>query len=148
MPKPGDRYSTIKKLLAEGRKRILILSHRNPDGDAIGSSLGLANLLNHIDHETNVLVPNRFPAFLNWMKNADKIVVYTDQTEKAAEILKSAEIVFLLDFNDLSRIREFDEHLDQSKAYKVLIDHHPDPTSFADLTISYKGVSSTAELVY
>lgn len=148
MTKSGHKYAAIRELLAEGGKRILIISHHNPDGDAIGASLGLANWLNKMDHDTNVIVPNRFPSFLSWMKNADKIVVYSDLTEKAIELLKRAEVVFAVDFNDLSRIREFDEQLSNSAAYKVLIDHHPDPDPFADLTISDVHVSSTAELIY
>lgn len=148
MTESGHSYAAIRKLLEERGKRILIISHRNPDGDAIGASLGLANWLNKMDHDTNVLVPNRFPGFLSWMKNANRVVVYSDQTKKAIELLKSADVVFAVDFNDLSRIREFDEHLSKSTAYKVLIDHHPDPGSFADLTISDIHVSSTAELVY
>lgn len=148
MSKPVYDYSTIRQLLTGERKRILIISHHNPDGDAIGASLGLGNLLLKMDHQVDVLVPNRFPAFLRWMKNADKIVVYSDQKEQAIELLQKSEIVFALDFNDLSRIREFDEHLSRSNAYKVLIDHHPNPAAFADLAISDTSVSSTAELLY
>jgi phosphoesterase RecJ-like protein len=148
MQRPGQDYSTIKGIVKASRKRIVIISHHNPDGDAIGASLGLGNLLRKMDHQVDVLVPNRFPAFLSWMKNADKIVVYSDDKEKAIRILQESEIVFALDFNDLSRIREFDEHLNNSKAYKVLIDHHPNPAAFADLSISDTSASSTAELVY
>ncbi len=141
-------YTAIKELLAESGKRILIISHRNPDGDAIGSSLGLANLLIKLDHQVDVLVPNKFPAFLGWMLNADKILLFADQKEKAEAVLQNADIVFTLDFNDLTRVKEFDEFLSQSSAYKVLIDHHPNPAPFADLTISDTRASSTAELVY
>lgn len=148
MDKPSYDYSTIGELLKEGRKKVLIISHRNPDGDAIGASLGLANLFLKLDHQVEVLVPNRYPAFLGWMRNADKIIIYSDETKRAVEILQHSEIVISIDFNDLSRIREFDEHLSKTPAYKVLIDHHPDPGDFADLTISDIRVSSTAELVY
>lgn len=140
--------TAIQELLAESGKKILIISHRNPDGDAIGSSLGLANILLKMNHQVDVLVPNKFPAFLGWMKNADKILVYTHQTEKSKEALQNAEIVFTLDFNDLSRVGEFDEFLGNSDAYKVLIDHHPNPAPFADLMLSDTKASSTAELVY
>lgn len=148
MSKSLDEYTAIRKLLSEGSKNILIISHRNPDGDAIGASLGLANLLQKLKHEVNVLVPNKFPAFLNWMKNTAQILVYSETPEKAIKALQNANIVFTLDFNDLTRVREFDEHLHNSTAYKILIDHHPDPAEFADLTISDTSVSSTAELVF
>jgi phosphoesterase RecJ-like protein len=143
-----EDYRKIKELLAGESKRILIVTHRNPDGDAIGSTLSLAILFEKMKHEVMTLVPNRFPAFLSWMKNAEKIVIYKDQVEKANDMLQHAEIVFALDFNDLSRIREFDEFVSKNKAYKVLIDHHPDPAPFADLILSDTRVSSTAELVY
>ena len=86
MDKTEHDYSKIKELLKGGRKRIVIISHHNPDGDAIGASLGLANLLKKIGHPVDVLVPNRFPAFLNWMKNADKVVVYSDDKNKLTAI--------------------------------------------------------------
>jgi phosphoesterase RecJ-like protein len=140
--------SDLKKYLSEGRKRILILTHRNPDGDAIGASLGLLNILAKIGHQVDLLIPNSFPGFLCWIPSADKIITYLKQKEKAIELLKNAEIVFAIDFNDLSRIREFEEHLTDNHAYKVLIDHHPVPIYSADLNISNTESSSTAELVY
>ncbi len=140
--------SVIRKLLNEGKQYILILSHRNPDGDAIGASLALYNLFQKMGHRIEIIIPNGFPSFLKWMKNADKIIIYSKNSEIAAKILTEANIVFALDFNDLSRIREFDKKIKVSDAYKVLIDHHPYPQQFADLTISDSKSSSTAELVY
>ena len=140
--------SYLQKLLAEGPKKILILTHRNPDGDAIGASLALLNLLKKLHHEVSVLVPNQFPDFLGWMPSVPEIIVYSRHKAKAIKLFSEAQIVFAIDFNDLSRIREFEEHLSPDKAYKVLIDHHPDPKKFADLTISNTEVSSTSELLY
>ena len=140
--------SRIKKLLTEGKQDILILSHRNPDGDAVGASLALYNLFLKLGHNAEILIPNSFPSFLKWMKNAGKIRIYDNNPEAAAKILVRAKIVFALDFNDLSRIREFNDILKSTDSYKVLIDHHPEPQNFADLTISDPKASSTAELIY
>ncbi len=140
--------SRIKELLTNGQQKILIISHRNPDGDAIGSSLALYRVLNKMGHQVNVLVPNSVPAFLQWMPDANKIVVYAKSATKAETIMDEATICFALDFNDIGRIREFESHLVKSRAYKVLIDHHPDPSPFSDITISDTTVSSTSELLY
>jgi bifunctional oligoribonuclease and PAP phosphatase NrnA len=135
-------------LTAGGTKHILILSHRNPDGDAIGASLALYNIFLQMEHKVDIIVPNAFPKFLKWMQHAGKIRVYSNSPTAADKILIKAEIIFALDFNDLGRIQELEKALKQSGAFKVLIDHHPDPRDFADLVISDATSSSTAELVY
>lgn len=140
--------SSLEKLLFGGPKKILILTHRNPDGDAIGASLGLFNILRKLEHNVKVLVPNQYPDFLKWMPSAKEIIIYSNQKSKAIELLKEAEILFAIDFNDLSRIKEFEEYVMSGKAYRVLIDHHPDPHDFANLTISNTEASSSAELLY
>lgn len=141
-------FSTIRELLTNDKKSILILSHRNPDGDAIGASLALYILFQKMGHQVEILIPNAYPGFLKWMKNANKILIYTRKPKVADKLLTQAEIVFALDFNDLSRIHEFNDKLKFSGSYKVLIDHHPDPQEFANLSISDQNTSSTAELVY
>lgn len=148
MKLPDLDYSILQKMLRGDRENILILSHRNPDGDAIGASLGLANTLVKLGHKVDTMVPNAIPKFLKWMNGATDIHIYNYDKKKGDELLKNATLVFALDFNDLSRVREFDEKLKDNKCYKVLIDHHPNPGSFADLTISLTEASSTAELIY
>jgi len=138
----------IREILNAGSQTVLILTHRNPDGDAIGASMALYNLLSKMGHKTNVIVPNSVPAFLQWMPNAEKIVNYTKMPEKANALLTEASLMFSLDFNDISRIREFESQHAANKAYKVLIDHHPNPESFCDLIISDTRVSSTCELLF
>ena len=141
-------FSKIKKLIKEGKQKIVILSHRNPDGDAIGSSLAFYNLFSEMGHQVEIIVPNTIPAFLKWMKNAGKIHIYEKESQVSDTILEQATLVFALDFNDLGRIQEYNDKLKDSGSYKVLIDHHPHPHNFADLTISDPNASSTAELVY
>ncbi len=117
----------IKELLNQGRHNILILTHRNPDGDAIGASLALYNLFLKMGHIVDVLIPNKLPDFLKWMKHADSIHIYSNKQKKSIELIKNATLIFALDFNDISRIDDFKSHVVDSNAYKILIDHHPAP---------------------
>ncbi len=141
-------FGRIQELLEQDKQKIVILTHRNPDGDAIGSSLALYNLLIKMGHLVDVLVPNKIPDFLKWMKHCDKIHISSGQKEKSAELIGNASLIFAIDFNDMSRVDAFNDTITNSKAYKVLIDHHPDPDPVVDLLISDTSVSSTAELLY
>lgn len=144
----GPNFEKLRERLSKGNENILIISHRNPDGDAMGSSLGLYNVLAKTNNTVNLMMPNDFPGFLKWMRFAGQTVIFSKEEEKAVRLLKSATLLFTLDFNDPGRVREFEEHVKNSAALKILIDHHPDPEDFADITISHTEVSSTAELVY
>lgn len=135
-------------MLQGGKQNIAIITHRNPDGDAIGSALALYNLFIKMGHLVDVLVPNKIPDFLKWMKHCDKIHIVCNQKDKAVEIIEKSSLIFAVDFNDLGRIDTINKHITISKAYKVLIDHHPNPDPLADLIISKTAASSTAELVY
>ncbi len=141
-------FEKITDLFEEGQQNIVIFTHRNPDGDAIGSSLALYNLFIKMGHRVNVVVPNKVPAFLKWMKDCEKIHIASGLVEKMEVLIANASLIFAVDFNDFTRIDSFSEHIKKSKAYKVLIDHHPDPDPLADLIISQTSVSSTAELIY
>jgi bifunctional oligoribonuclease and PAP phosphatase NrnA len=141
-------FKKIIELLGTGQQKVVIISHRNPDGDAIGASMALFRILTKIGHRVDVIVPNAVPSFLQWMPDANKIIIYAKSSVKADKLMDEATIFFCLDFNDIGRIREFEEHVSRSSAYKVLIDHHPDPSAFSDLTISDTHLSSTSELLY
>lgn len=140
--------SHVKSLLSSGQQNIVIVSHRNPDGDAIGSSLALYNHFKAQGHQVNVVVPNMFAGFLRWMPGTADINVYEYKSGKCNDLFKSCDILFAVDFNDLSRVREFEKELVPTSSYKLLIDHHPSPGDFADLCISDTSVSSTCELIY
>jgi bifunctional oligoribonuclease and PAP phosphatase NrnA len=127
---------------------ILITSHHNPDGDAIGSALAFYHYLSAIGKKSKILLPNAFPVFLNWMEGSDRIILYDSQTRKARKLIEGADLIFCLDFNSFSRTKFFEEELQQSRAYKILIDHHPQPSDEFDHLITRVEVSSTAELVY
>ncbi len=143
----GDT-SVIAELLRQGGRQIAILIHVNPDGDAVGSALALVNLFVRLGHRTAVISPNDYPVFLKWMPGTDGMIIYKKQPVAALDAIKRADLIFALDFNDLKRVKELNEAHQASSAYKVLIDHHPDPDMAVDFLISDTSVSSTAELIY
>lgn len=127
---------------------VVILSHRNPDGDAVGSSLGLSLFLQKNGHNVKVVVPSDYPDFLSWMPQADDILVYDHEPEDTAAVIRKASLIFCLDFNSLDRIDKAGEIVAECKAPKVMIDHHLFPEPFADYLLSDTTASSTCELIY
>lgn len=127
---------------------IVITTHHKPDGDAIGSSLGLYNALLPIGHHVQVISPNDYGAFLHWMPGDEAVIEFESTPEKALSFIEAADLIFCLDFNDLKRVNELGDYIRQSKAGKVLIDHHLDPPGFEDYTYHDTTASSTCELVY
>lgn len=140
-------YSRIASLLATPQ-RIAITTHKSPDGDAIGSSLGLAGVLRKVGHEVSVIVPDDFPDFLHWMNGAADILVFQHQEDEATKVIQDATIVFSLDYNRLDRVGDVGDVIAKSSATKMLIDHHIDPATDFDFSLSDVSASSTAELVY
>ena len=129
-------------------RKVVIVTHKNPDGDAIGSSLALFNYLQLKGHEVNVIVPNDYPDFLKWLNGNNKIVNFEFKYKKAKEIINNAHVIFCLDFNSLTRIDELGELIGASTAFKIIIDHHLEPEGFADVSFSDSLASSTAQMIY
>ena len=132
----------------ERADKIVIVSHVSPDGDAIGSSLGLYHFLNTQDKNVNVIVPNAFPDFLRWMPGAKDVIVYNKYKEYADKLINEADVLCCLDFNVLSRIDEMEEVVKNTPARKMMVDHHLYPGDFCRITISHPEISSTSELVF
>lgn len=132
----------------ETASRIVITAHHNPDGDALGSTLGLWHTLRSKGKECTVLLPNGFPNFLSWMPGAESVVRYTHGADRAQRMLNQADIVFCLDFNTFARTEMMSDSLAKSPATKVLVDHHPSPDSTFDIAFSHPEKSSTCEVVY
>lgn len=129
-------------------KKILVVSHVNPDGDAIGSSLAMCSFLKKFGVDAKVLVPNDFPGFLSWMPGAHDILIYESQTELAQAWISTAECIIMLDFNSLSRSGVLHNEIGKTRVPRVLVDHHRDP----DMNQFYcawseTNVSSASELV-
>lgn len=129
-------------------KRIVITAHANPDGDALGSSLGLYHYLKQQGHRLTIIMPTEMPEFLNWMKDFDQILVYENTRTFSKKIVQEADIIFSLDYNTLGRLEQMQGIVRNSKAYKVMIDHHLDPADFCQAMLSDTTASSTCELIY
>ena len=142
-----DNIQKAKKLINKYDK-IVIVTHTSPDGDALGSSLGLYHFLIEYGKQVNVVVPNEFPDFLRWMRGASDVLIAEKDPAMTAELMDAAELIFLLDFNILKRIDQLEPLVKQASAKKILIDHHLDPEKFCDLIISHPEISSTSELVF
>ena len=132
----------------ERAEKIVIVSHVSPDGDAIGSSLGLYHFLTSQEKTVNVVVPNAFPEFLHWMPGAKEVIVYDKYKEYADKLINEADVLCCLDFNVLSRIDNMEEVVRNTPARKMMVDHHLYPGDFCRITISHPEISSTSELVF
>lgn len=134
--------------LIESAQRIVTISHMSPDGDAVGSSLAARHLLRALGKQVTTVLPNHFPAFFGWMNGASDILIYENDNKAVQTAIVEADLVILLDLNSLKRINGVKPLVEQSKAPKLLIDHHLDPEQFTDVIVSYPEISSTSELLY
>jgi phosphoesterase RecJ-like protein len=130
-------------------KDIVIVSHRNPDGDAIGSSLALFHYLNQYGHAIKMIVPSEYPDAFAWMSKVEDIIIYDSEQETSEELISKAELIFCLDFNSLDRIDRVGELIAANTQCKVaMIDHHLYPEPFSDFPMSDTSASSTCEMIY
>ncbi|SMO41680.1 phosphoesterase RecJ domain-containing protein [Saccharicrinis carchari] len=136
------------KQLIQTSNRIVIVPHLNPDGDAMGASLGWWHVLKKMGKEPTVLNPTAYPMFLGWMKGADDTINFEKDSGLAIALLKKADLLMYVDFNCLKRTGKLEKELEKLKSKKVMIDHHPYPDSIADVMISVPSSSSTCELSY
>lgn len=144
-----DRQIEALKALLKTPKNIIVIGHRNPDGDAIGSSMGWAMFLEYLGHKVEVVMPNEYPDFLNWVPQQENIVLYSKEKERVRELIQESDLIFTLDFNHLSRVgNDFQEDLEAAEKSFVMIDHHQQPDDYAEIMISDADYGSTAELVY
>jgi len=142
-----DDIHSLKQLLSTP-KNIVIVPHKNPDGDAVGATLGLYHYLKKRHHKVNAIAPNDYPEFLKWMPSEDSVLKYDTNAETANGLIKNADIIFTLDFNALDRIGDMETPVRTSKAIKIMIDHHQQPEDYALYTFSDVTMSSTCEMVY
>ena len=137
----------IQNLLATPKK-IAIIPHRSPDGDAMGSTLALYHFLLKLNHKPTVISPNDFPNFLAWLPSSETVLIYENDRENCTKILNEAELVFTLDFNALHRTGEMEQVLNKLSAPMIMIDHHQKPDSYATVTYSDTAIGSTCEMIY
>ena len=142
-----ENIQSLQALL-DTPKQVVIIPHTNPDGDAIGSSLGLMHYLRQNNHDAHVISPNQYPDFLKWVPGSPSVSIYEQNPTVSNDIIKQADLIFTVDFNTLTRIGEMGVQVAASPAKKIIIDHHQEPDDYADLTFSYPILGSTCELVY
>ena len=136
----------IKSLLSK-KKDIVIIPHKNPDGDAIGASTGLKNYFDNFNHNVEIISPNKFPDFLRWLDPDNQIKIFFED-ENCIQKIINADIIFTLDFNNLVRISSMKEQVENSNAIIIMIDHHENPSNYADFMYSVPEMSSTCEMIY
>lgn len=130
-------------------KQITIIPHRNPDGDALGSTLGLYHVLKQLNHNVKVISPNDFPEFIAWLPGSETVEIFERNKENTTSFIENSDVIFTLDFNALHRTGEqMEPVLANSKALFVMIDHHQMPDSYAKVTVSDVSYGSTCELLY
>jgi len=145
MTVPADQLAILQQLL-ERPRRVVVVSHYNPDGDAVGSSLGFAHLLKAAGHNVRVVLPNSPSDFLDWLPGRGDILCLDRSPDASLSTIRTSDIVFCLDFNRLDRIGGLEESVRGAKT-KVLIDHHQEPEAFAQATFSDTSASSTCQMV-
>lgn len=142
-----DSSANFKKVLSTAAN-IVIITHWSPDGDAMGSSLGLYHYLKAKGKKVNVVVPNEYPAFLNFLPGNSTVIDHLANPKKAEGLVKKADVIFTLDFNSFGRIEELGKAVQASNAVKIMIDHHREPENYAKLYYHDINACSTCELVY
>ena len=143
----GENIAAIAAAV-KGGNRFVVLAHKNPDGDAVGSTLALCHYLRSIGRDAVVVLPNAFPVFLSWMPGTDDVLLYDADKERCDNAIATADVLFCLDFNVLSRTGDVCSSLLSSSAKKVLVDHHPQPSDEFDVLVSHPEACSTCELVF
>lgn len=142
-----DDLTYISSCIKEPANSV-ILSHRNPDGDALGSSTALAAYLEKKNHSVKVILPSEYPAGMKWMPRSAEVLIFDNFPDQAREIISKADQIYALDFNSWERVDPLQIQLMESKAKKIVIDHHLDPEPYFDAYYCDSSASSTAELVY
>jgi bifunctional oligoribonuclease and PAP phosphatase NrnA len=143
---PPHLIDQLRPLIA-GSKRIAIVTHFNPDGDAMGSSLGLAHVLSVLGHTVKVVLPNTPPANLLWLPGAPDAIPFDREPEAAVNAIGHADVLFCLDFNRTDRVGGLTEAV-RAAPFKVLIDHHQEPEPFAQVMFSDTTACATCQMVY
>ena len=143
-----EKIEALKILLSE-KKNIVITIHRGPDGDAMGSALGLYNILLQNGHNISVISPNDYANFLYWLPGNENVIVFTKQEKKAIEKTQNADLIFLLDFGQMTRLDTYAHVVENANAKKVMIDHHQEPDeSISDILFSDVTACATAQIIF
>jgi len=143
---PDEQVEHLRRTL-QGAHRVAITTHLNPDGDALGSSYGLAGVLRRLGHEVLVVLPNTPSAALRWIPGHADAIAHDTDPEACESAVRGCDVLFCLDFNRTDRVGKLEEAV-KAAAVKVLIDHHQDPEPFAQVVFSDTTACATAQMVY
>ncbi len=143
----SDIILSIKESLINA-KQIAIIGHKNIDGDCLGSTLAVERFFSKKNIETKIIVPNKIPEFFNWIEKVKDVIIYEENPLKADDFINFADIIFMLDFNDLGRIDDLADSIELAKGLKIIIDHHPQERENADFSFVDSKKSSAAELIF
>lgn len=144
----SDTCQSLLKWMNGEVKKVVILTHANPDGDALGSSLGLNNVMQNAGFDSTVIFPTDFPPVVHSLNAYKGWFIYEHKVKKSERLIREADVIFMLDFNDIKRVGKVRSCLENLVTSVVLIDHHPQPAIGTSWLFSDTSVSSTAELVY
>lgn len=143
-----DVYKQIVSVIQDSNK-IVITSHKSPDGDSIGSSIAMQEFCKSLGKAAIICHPDPAPDFLLWLPNTNEILSYEQNEKLVQDKILDADLIFCLDYNEPSRVgKEMQPILDQSTAKKIMIDHHLNPSSFADIILSDPTICSTSQIIY
>ena len=142
------KFSQKLNKILKGISNCIIIPHKNPDADALGSSMALFSFLTKLGKKTKVILPNSPPGNLEWMINKGAVISYEKSPEKTKRYLSNSQIIFALDFNSLKRIGKLSKEIESIKTHLVMIDHHESPEKFSTLFLSNPKIGSTCEIIY
>jgi len=138
--------SNIRTNLSD-RKKIVIIPHISPDADALGSCLAIYHFFKK-NHKVDIISPNEYSEVLKFLPGENTISRFDSSQDKCVKLITNAEIIFILDFNNLNRVRKLSPYIKKSKAIKIMIDHHESPDDFAKYAYCDPSMSSTCEIIY
>ncbi len=138
----------FERLVESNTKSIVLLPHTNPDGDAMGSVLGLWRVLTNAGFVVKIVSPTKYPEFYHWMDGHDEVINFSHHPKQSARAISESDLIICLDFNQIARLGDMKPLIEGYQGKIILVDHHPYPGDFADLVISDVSFSSTAELIF
>lgn len=129
--------------------QIVITSHKSPDGDSIGSSIAMLEFCKSLGKKAIICHPDPAPDFLNWLQGTNEILSFEKNEKNVQEKIQTADLIFCLDYNETGRVgKEMQPVLDGASAKKIMIDHHLNPSGFADINLSDPTICSTCQIIY
>jgi phosphoesterase RecJ-like protein len=138
----------ISALFKPADTRIVIIPHENPDGDAIGSAVGLGNILANKGHGVTIISPNEYPPYYYWLESKPRILLYSSKKNEVKKAIEESNIIICVDFNDIKRTGKLEKLVTGFTCPKILVDHHPDSQKFCDFLVTDVSYSSTSELIF